>query len=79
MQVGPKNKMIIFLLLTVFWTTGSLSFAAALKWDPPSQGTATGFIVHYGKSSAAPTTSVNVGNSTQYDLNSAPLVGNTTY
>ena len=79
MQLGQKGKMIIFFLLAVFLTTGSLCFAATRKWDPPSQGTATGYKVHYGKSSSAPTTSVNVGNTTQYYLDKAPLAENTTY
>lgn len=78
MRIGLTNRFFIF-LLAVFFATGSLCFAATLKWEPPSQGTATGYKVHYGKSSSAPTTSVDIGNTTQYDLDKAPLAKYTTY
>jgi hypothetical protein len=78
MRIG-LTKRFFFFLLAVFFATGSPCFAATLKWDAPSQGTATGYKVHYGKSSSAPATSVDIGNNTQYDLDNAPLVGNTTY
>jgi hypothetical protein len=78
MRIGLTKRFFI-LLLAVFFASGSLCFAATLKWDPPSQGAATGYKVHYGKSSSAPTTSVDIGNTTQYDLDNAPLERNTTY
>jgi hypothetical protein len=79
MQLGKKSKVIIFFLLTVFLATGSLCFAASLRWDPPSQGTVTGYRVKYGTSSTTPSTTVGVGNTTQYYLNNAPLAENRTY
>jgi hypothetical protein len=79
MYIGQKTKLFFFVFLAVFFASLSLCFAATLKWDPPSQGTATGYKVHYGKSSSAPATSVNVGNTTQYYLDNAPLAENTTY
>jgi hypothetical protein len=78
MRIGLTKRFFI-ILLAVFFAIGSPCFAATLKWDAPSQGAATGYKVHYGKSSSAPATSVDIGNNTQYDLDNAPLVGNTTY
>jgi hypothetical protein len=79
MQIEQKNKIFIFLSLAVFFATGNPCLAAFLKWDPPSQGAPTGYKVHYGKSSSAPTTTVNVGTATQYNLDNAPLAENRTY
>lgn len=79
MQIVQKNKFFIFFFLAVFLATSSLCFAASLRWDPPSQGTVTGYRVKYGTSSSTPSTTVNVGNTTQYYLDNAPLAENRTY
>jgi biopolymer transport protein ExbD len=79
MHIGQKNKLFFFVLLAVFFATGSLCFAATLRWDPPSQGTVTGYRVKYGTSSTTPSTTVTVGNTNQYYLDNAPLAENRTY
>ncbi len=79
MKARPKNKMIILLFLAILFTTGNLGFAASLRWEPPSEGAATGYKVHYGQSSTAPTASINAGNVTQYPLDNAPLAEKTNY
>lgn len=56
-------------------TAGS---AATLVWDA-SSGTVDGYNVHYGTSSGNPSSMVDVGNTTQYDLNNLPLSEGITY
>jgi len=79
MQIGQKNKIFIFFFLAVFFVGSSLCFAASLRWDPPSQGTVTGYRVKHGTSSSTPSTTVGVGTATQYNLDNAPLAENRTY
>lgn len=52
--------------------------AATLVWDA-SSGTVEGYRVHYGTSSGNPSSSVDVGSTTQYDLNNLPLSEGVTY
>ena len=79
MKSGTKNQIFAFLFLAAFFAAANLGFAASLVWDPPSEGTVTGYNVKYGQSSTAPTTSINAGNVTRYSLDNAPLVEKTTY
>jgi hypothetical protein len=79
MKNRTKNQILAFLFLVSFFATANLGFAASLVWDPPSEGTVTGYNVKYGQSSTAPTTSVNAGNVTRYNLDNAPLTERTTY
>jgi hypothetical protein len=79
MKIRTKSQFLAFLFLTAFLTAANPGFAASLVWNPPSEGTVTGYNVKYGKSSTAPTTSVNVGNVTQYSLDKAPLDEKTKY
>ena len=79
MKTRTKNQILALLFLAAFFATANLGFAASLVWDPPNEGTVTGYKVHYGQSSTAPTTSINAGNVTQYSLDNAPLAEKTTY
>jgi hypothetical protein len=79
MKTRTKNQILTLLFLAAFLATANLGFAATLVWEPPSEGTVTGYNVRYGQSSTAPTTSVNAGNVTQYSLDNAPLAEKTTY
>jgi hypothetical protein len=79
MYIGQKNKLFFSVLLAVFFASVNFCFAASLRWDPPSQGSVTGYKVKYGTSSTKPSTTVNVGNTTQYYLDNAPLAENRTY
>ena len=56
----------------------SVGSAATLVWDA-SSGTVDGYKVHYGTSSGNPTSTVDVGNTTQYSIDSLPLSENTQY
>jgi hypothetical protein len=79
MYIRQKNKLVFFAFLVIFFASGNPCFAATLKWDPPSEGTVAGYRVKYGTSSTTPSTNVNVGNTNQYYLDSAPLAENRTY
>lgn len=56
----------------------SICSSATLIWDA-STGTVEGYNVHYGTSSGNPTATVDVGNTTQYNIDSLPLSENTQY
>jgi hypothetical protein len=79
MKPSTKNQIFTLLFLVAFFASANLCLAATLVWDPPSEGTVTGYNVHYGQSSTAPTNSINAGNITQYALDNAPLAQKTTY
>ena len=64
-------------LIMVFASLSVVS-AASLAWDP-SNGTVDGYNVYYGTSATNPTESVNVGNVTQYSIDSLPLSENVQY
>jgi hypothetical protein len=71
------TKTIIITLIMVF-TAVSLVSAATLVWDP-SSGTVDGYNVYYGTSATSPGQSVNVGDTTQYSIDSLPLSENVQY
>ena len=56
----------------------SAGSAATLVWDA-SSGTVDGYKVYYGTSSSTPSNTVDVGNTTQYSIDSLPLSENTQY
>jgi hypothetical protein len=73
-------------IYTIFLTTALITFyafisvgsAATLVWDA-STGTVDGYNVYYGTSAISPSESVNVGNVTQYSIDSLPLSENVQY
>ena len=67
-------------LLIIFVLIGFTSQALAerLVWDP-SSGEVDGYKVHYGTSSGNFTSSIDVGNVTDYSLDLLSLAENTTY
>ena len=71
------TKTIILMLIMVFIAI-SVSSAATLVWDA-STGTVDGYNVYYGTSATNPSESVNVGNVTQYSIDSLPLSENVQY
>ncbi len=71
------TKIIILMLITVF-TTITVGSAATLVWDA-STGTVDGYNVYYGTSATNPSESVNVGDVTQYSIDSLPLSENVQY
>ena len=56
----------------------SAGSAATLVWDA-STGTVDGYKVYYGTSSTNPSNTVDVGDTTQYSIDSLPLSENTQY
>lgn len=74
MKVYTKTLLVALLLIFIAISSGS---AATLVWDA-SSGTVDGYRVYYGTSSN-PSTNVNVGNTTQYDIDRLPLSENTQY
>ena len=68
---------IILVLITVFIVISEGS-AASLVWDA-STGTVDGYKVYYGTSSSNPSSTVDVGNTTLYSIDSLPLSENTQY
>jgi len=75
MKVYIKPLILVFVMIFV---TISICSAATLVWDS-STGTVDGYKVHYGTSSGNPTTTVDVGNTTQHNIESLPLSENTQY
>lgn len=75
MKVYIKPLILVFVIFF-----GAISFcpAATLVWDA-SSGTVEGYTVHYGTSLGNPTNSLDVGNTTQYNIDSLPLSENTQY
>ena len=65
------------LVLIFIFAIVSLGSAADLVWDA-SSGTVDGYKVHYGTSST-PSNTVDVGNTTKYDIDALPLSENTQY
>lgn len=55
-----------------------ISSAATLVWDA-SSGTVEGYKVYYGTSSTNPSTTIDVGSTTQYPLDQLSLTDNTQY
>ena len=71
------TKTIILTLIMIFAAI-SIGSAATLVWDP-SSGTVDGYNVYYGTSATNPGQSVNVGDTTQYSIDSLPLSENVQY
>ena len=71
------TKTTIMTLILVFAAVSIVS-AATLVWDS-SSGTVDGYKVYYSTSAANPGQSVNVGNTTQYSIDSLPLSENVQY
>jgi hypothetical protein len=71
------TKISVVTMLLVFTTVAVVS-AASLVWDA-STGTVDGYNVYYGTSATNPSESVNVGNVTQYSIDSLPLSENVQY
>ncbi len=71
------TKSFIAVLITYF-SLISFCSAATLVWDA-STGTVDGYKVYYGTSATNPSESVNVGNVTQYAIDSLPLSENVQY
>ena len=66
------------LALAIVLVIISAGSAATLVWDA-STGTVDGYKVHYGTSSSTPSATVDVGDTTQYSIDSLPLSENTQY
>jgi hypothetical protein len=79
MKTGAKNQIFILFVLTFLLIIPNWGYAAFLVWEPPIEGTVTGYNVKYGQSSTAPTTSINAGNVTQYPLDNITLAEKATY
>ena len=75
MNLYPK---ILILGLLAFFTMISAGSAATLEWNA-SSGTVDGYKVYYGTSSSNPSNTVDVGDTTQYNIDALPLSENTQY
>ena len=75
MKIVSKTLILAFL---IFFVMISSSSAATLLWNE-SSGTVDGYKVHYGTSSSNPTNTIDVGDTTQYNIDALPLSENTQY
>ena len=75
MKLYPK---ILILGFIVFFTMISVGFAATLNWNA-SGGTVDGYRVYYGTNMTNPSNTIDVGNTTQYNIDALPLSENTQY
>jgi hypothetical protein len=73
-----KIQKFIIITFVLLFLLGSNVNAAQLEWDP-SSGTVDGYNVYYGTSATNPGKSVNVGDTTQYSIDSLPLSENVQY
>ena len=73
-----KSNIIIMLSLFLVLSSFTATWAATLHWSA-SSGAVTGYKVYYGTSSSSPSSSVNVGNVTQYSLDKLALKEMTQY
>jgi hypothetical protein len=78
MRRNKKQMAFIVSFFIIFCLIAGNAFAASLQWDA-SSGTVDGYTVHYGTSSSNPSNSINVGNTTQYNIDALPLTENTQY
>lgn len=69
---------VVFMTLLLCSTAVSIAAAATLAWDS-SSGTVDGYKVYYGTNASSPSKSVDVGNTTRYDIDKLPLSENTQY
>ena len=75
MKQYVTSSILAVVIVLALISTGS---AATLVWDA-STGTVDGYRVHYGTIIGNPTKSIDVGNTTQYSIDSLPLSENTQY
>lgn len=78
MNISTKTLKTIIVAVFILSASITLASAATLVWNS-SSGTVDGYKVHYGTSSSNPSNSVDVGDTTQYSLESLPLSENTQY
>ena len=77
MSVSRFVKVIAAVLLAICCPRLSHAAGLTIEWDPPGDGTTTGFILMYGEAPGSYSQQVDVGNTTSYTLNS--LSDGTTY
>ncbi len=75
MKLYPKSLILGFI---VFFTMISVSSAATLLWETGG-GTVDGYRVYYGTNSSNPSNTIDVGSTTQYNIDNLPLSENTQY
>jgi len=73
-----KYTQAFVLVLMMTFIMVSAPSAASLAWDS-SSGTVDGYKLHYGTSPTNHPNTVDVGNTTQYSIDSLPLSENTQY
>jgi hypothetical protein len=78
MQKLNISIKVIVMAAVIACATVTLASATNLVWDA-SSGTVDGYKVYYGTNASNPSTSVDVGNSTQYNIDTLPLSENTQY
>ena len=78
MKISVTLFKIAFIAFTLLIGIATVAPAASLVWDN-SSGTVDGYKVYYGTSSSNPSNTIDVGNTTQYDIDSLPLTENTQY
>lgn len=78
MNISTKTLKTIIAMVFILGVSVAFASAATLVWNP-SSGTVDGYRVHYGTSIGNPTGSVDVGDTTQYSIDTLPLSENTQY
>lgn len=74
----PKRISIPLLGLAAIFAVATMSSAATLMWDQ-SSGTVDGYNVYYGTNPNSPGQPIDVGNTTQFSIDSLPLTENVQY
>jgi hypothetical protein len=77
MSVRRVAKVIVLVLFAICCPRLSDAAGLTIGWDPPSDGSATGYILYYGTASQSYSGQVDVGNTTSYTLSG--LSDGTTY
>jgi hypothetical protein len=63
-----SKRLFIFLSLVFFCSQSALAYDVALRWDPSTNTTVTGYKVHYGSASRSYQTSISIGSQTSYTV-----------
>lgn len=78
----PKARSFLFAFLLLFilpvLSVNDQAFSGMLSWTEDS-GQATGYRIHYGESCNDLKSFIDVGNVSQYSINSMPLIENKSY
>jgi hypothetical protein len=76
--IKTSSKLLIMATILIYTLSAGSAFAASLAWNACS-GDVDGYKVYYGTNATNPSSMINVGDVTQYSIDSLPLNENQQY